>query len=738
MAVIGSLRKRSGLIATLVGISLMAFVLTGLFESGFQIFGESNVVGVISGEDISYEQFMIEYQKMEEMQKSRNNLSSLDDQMADMVNNSTWEYFLRTLAFEKEYATAGIRVTEKELADIFIGNPPDQMIVPAFTDQQTGQVNPDFADANGRLDGRKIKAYIDKISTDPQSAQYYEQWKEFERSVKDNKFQLKYYTLLKKGLRTPTPLAKQDYQNANTSLKFRFVLKRYNMIPDSAVKVDESELKKYYNKNKYKFKQEESRKVDFVVFDVFPSEEDRAAALADIQKIAEEFSKTKRDSEYVVQESETGYFDNNYLKAPQVAPYLQNDSAFLTSGKGTVTAPYQEGLKWKVSKLVDVKMLPDSASVRHILINYQGATGAQPTQTRSKEAAKSMADSLTKILKGSNKLFPDFVVKFSSDSGSVREDKEGKRVLKKRDEIGAYKWFKEGMMVPEFQKAAFEGKKGDITVVETIYGFHIVEVLDRGKESPRYQIATIEKTVEPSSKTRQEVYNQALDFVSTYGSDADAFQKGVKEAGLNLRTAETLKSSDVTLPGLEKAKDIVRWAYTNPKGSVSKEPFSYKNKYVVASLTEVREKGFATLEQKKAEIEAGAIKEKKAAMFKEEFSKALSGASNIETLASKMNLNADSVPSVRFNDFSVTMIGRELGVIGTLFALEPGKLSAPVTGEQGVYVLVVDKVTPAPEPKDYIQQKMRLTQTYQGKIDQQLYNVLKEKAEIKDNRFKFF
>jgi peptidyl-prolyl cis-trans isomerase D len=724
MSALSTLRKRSGLLAAVVGFALLAFVLTGLFESGFTLFGEKNGVGEINGTTISYDQFMLEYNKFAERQMKRSQTTSLDDQGQEQVSNAAWDKFIRDLVMVKEFDAAGVSVSDAELADMFIGQTVDPIIVPAFTDQQTGQVNKDFVDARGQLSGAKIKEYIDKLSANPENADYYEQWKEFEEGVRENKVQTKYFNLIKKGLQITTTYAKQDYNNASSSIRFRYVLKRYNTIPDSTITVTDAEMQKFYNENKHKYKQEGSRKLDYIVFDVFPSEQDSKDALNDINRIADEFKKTTDDSAFVVRESENKVYNANYLKKSQLPPSLQGDSNILNGGsKGYVTAPYLDGNKYKVDKLLDTKMSPDSASVRHILVAYQGAAQADPSIVRSKDDAKKLADSLLKVFKKSTKDFKDLVKKYSADKGSI-------------DSGGVYKWFKEGMMVPEFQNAAFFGKKGDVTIAETMFGFHVIEVLDRGPESMRYKIASVEKTLEPSSKTRQEVYNQALDFIASYGANADDFNKGVKEKGLTIRTQDKLKTTDKFITGLESPKELIRWTFTNEKGSVSKEPFAFKNKYVVAAVAGVSEKGIATMEERKTDVELGAKMEKKAQMFIDEFNK--TGAKNLNELAQKMKLLVDSVPSLRFNDFSITALGRELKVIGTVFALEPGKLSPPVKGEQGVFVIMVEKFTPAPENKDFGPYKTNLKQSLQYRVDGEVFNVLKEKANIKDDRYKFF
>ncbi|MCC7301437.1 MAG: SurA N-terminal domain-containing protein [Bacteroidia bacterium] len=743
MAAIGNLRKRSGLIAGIVGVSLLAFVMTGLFESGFSIFGEDMSVGVIAGKKIKYEEYNMEFNLNADRQMRNSEASSMDDNMSDMVSNITWEFYIRQLVMEPEYRSLGLNVTDAELTDIFLGVPPDPMIVPAFTDQQSGQINQNFVDEKGQLSGQKIKQYVDELSkraaTDKQVEKLWEQWKDFEISVRDNKYQNKYFNLLKKGLQVTTSYAKQDYKMSQTSVRFRYVLKRYNAVADSTLTVTEEEMQKYYNENKARWKQELSAKVDYLVFDVLPSDQDKADAEKEINRVADEFAKTENDTQIIVRESENPNIDGSFLKLMQLPPSLSADSQLVKTGKGYVTKPYLEGTIWKVSKVMDVKSYPDSASVRHILFNYAGSPSAAASVTRTKEQSKALADSILNLLKKKKVQFPDMVQKYSADSGSFYDypDKKdpSKKVKKKREDLGAYRWFKEGAMVPEFQTAAFEGKVGDLVVVETTYGFHLIEVLDKGKESARYRIGTIQKTVIPSAKTKNDIYNEALDFLTQYGDNAETFSKGIQEKGMNMRTAETVTTTARGIPGVDNARDLIRWVFTNPQGTVCKEPFTYDNKYVIPVVTELHPKGFATLEQKKVEVELGAKKEKKAKMFMEEFAK--SGKS-LSEIANKLQLTVDSVPGIRYNDFSVPGLGREMTLMGTVFALEPGKMSKPLMGEQGVYIVMVEKVTPAPESKDYTQQKINLKTNLQYRVDASVSNILRDKAGIQDTRYKFY
>ncbi|MEW6468522.1 MAG: peptidylprolyl isomerase [Bacteroidota bacterium] len=726
MTVLERLRKRSGLLVSIVGLALLAFVLTGLFESRFSFFTDKQVVGSIFGEDISLQDFQMEVEKMAEQQRMNSGSNSLDEQAMEMVNNNAWDKLVRDRVLVSQINRSGISVSDAELSEMLWGKEIDPMVRGAFVDQQTQKVNPQFAnEQTGELDGAKIYKFVNEQMDNPQNPDFKPRWLKFEEGIRESRLNNKYMTAIKKGLYVTTSYAKAEYLALNNSVNFKYVLKRYQTLADSQVKVTEEEIEKYYNEHKSQYKQEASRKIEYVVFDVLPSEEDIKAKEEQMAKLADEFRKTDNDSAFVMRESENKYFDNNYLKKNQLPPGV--DTTFFNAEKGTVFGPYKEMNKIKVSKLVNSKMSVDSGSCRHILVAYQGASSADPSVTQTKEQAKARADSLLKAFKSKGtKNFEAAVKKFSADKGSVEKG-------------GKYEWFKEGQMVPEFQNAVFNGKKGDLSIAETVYGFHVIEVLDVGGKSRKVQVATIEHAIEPSTKTKQEVFDKATDFAITYNTK-ELFEKGIEKEKLSKRIADPVKESDKTIAGLDSPKELIRWAYEVEEGAVSVEPFSFTNKYVVALVSEVREKGFASLDQEQTrnEVELKAKQQKKAQMFAEEFRKVLSGAKSIDDVAKNMNFPVEMSENVTFGSYSIANLGRELELMGILFTLKEGQLSQPIAGQQGVYVAVVEKINKATETKDYSASKNQAKTTVQYRVDSEVFNALKTNAEIEDNRARFF
>jgi peptidyl-prolyl cis-trans isomerase D len=290
--------------------------------------------------------------------------------------------------------------------------------------------------------------------------------------------------------------------------------------------------------------------------------------------------------------------------------------------------------------------------------------------------------------------------------------------------------------VPAFIDAGLDNKKGDIVVVESNFGYHIIEVLDSKGSQRKVQVATIDKKVEPSSKTMQAVFSEASKFAGNNNTN-ELFQKAVIDQKLNKRIADNLKESDKTVAGLENPKSLIRWAYDNQKGTVS-EPMDFGSKYIVAVLTDVREKGVATMEEVKDALTEKVIREKKAEMFTKEFNDAMAGGASIEAVAAKMKLAVEQAPNVNFNTAAIPGSANEPAVIGAVSAMKAKTISKPIVGKEGVFLVMVDAVTPAPPVKDYKAEQTQEISQLTPRVDYEVFDALKQTANITEHLVKFY
>ncbi len=730
MSVLERLRKRSGLLVAIVGVALLAFVLTGLFERGSSVFGgSSRAVGEIGGKSIDYNVFNQKVQEALENQKRNGQKTSLTAEETDQTIQQVWNQTINEEVMDKEYAKLGIGISDEELYDLMVEH-PHSALVRNLSDQQ-GKVSQMFADPKtGQVSPEKIKEFTKKM-TDEQEGQ----WTKLEEYIKQVRTVEKYNNLIKKGIYMPSAFAKRDYIAQNSNATIKYVIKNYKLVVDSTIKVNDGDLDKYYKAHQNEFKQEASRKLEYVTFDIAPTPEDFDDAKIALQRVADEFKtkKTTEDSAFVISESETRNFDVTFHTKGTLSPMI--DTTMFRAEVGAVVGPYLENGMFKISKLEASKMSADSAHVRHILVAYKGS-GASQTVTRTKEQAKKMADSLVVLLKKKAD-FKDFVAKFSDDGGksSAADPKNPKKFIMGKD--GDYGWVnaKSGFVDP-FKNAGLDGKKGDLVVVESQFGYHIMEVLDTKGKQPKVQVSTIESKVEPSNKTMQAVFVKASEFAGKNTTN-DLFQKSVLEQKLNKRIADNIKENDKTIAGLESPRALVRWAYESKKGMVS-EPQEYGDKFVVAALTEVREKGIAPMEQVKDDLTAKVIKEKKAEQFTTEITAAMAGGATIDAIAAKLKIAVEQAPTVNFNTTAIPGSANEPVVTGTVAAMKGKSMSKPLVGKEGVIVVQVDAKTDAPAQKDYKAQQTQMVSQMSSRVDYEVYDALKKNANVEEHLVRFY
>jgi peptidyl-prolyl cis-trans isomerase D len=647
---------------------------------------------------------------MEENYKTNTGKDNIDQAAADQLRDQAWGQLLNEQLLNKQYEKVGITVSPEEIFDMVQGKNPHQQIKDAFKDPKTGQFNP----AN-------VIQFLKNMDND-QTGKTRAQWLAFENFLKEDRTTQKFNNLVKQGLYVTTEEAKRDYDAKGKQAAIKYVKLDYATISDSTVKPSESDLKEYYNENQNKYKQEASRKVEYVIFEVNPSDADRKESSDYISKLVESFKASTDDSSFVKNNADSK-LDSMFHKKGTLSPIM--DTVFFNAPVGTVVGPYEENGYFKISKLMAAKDIPDSIKVSHALITYKGAQRAPETVTRTKEEAKVRADSLFKIAEKDPKAFIEIAKGVSDDIVSAM--KEG--------DLG---WINMNSgMDTRFKAGAFATDKGKVKLVESDFGFHIIKVFDISKTEKQVMVATVDRRIEAGTKTYQAIFTKATEFAGK-NNTAEAFDKAVKDQGLNKRVAESLSEAEKNVPGLENAREMVRWAYRSEKGKITEKPFEFGNKFVVAKLVEIREKGIAPLEQVNDQVTTEVIKNLKAKQLIEKMNGAMSGASSVDAVASKLGQPAASASNVNFGAPYIQNIGMEPALVGTVFTLKPNQFSKPIKGETGVYAVQVESFTEAPPMKDFTQNKKQMMQQLGGRASYEVFNALKEKADVVDNRGKFY
>jgi peptidyl-prolyl cis-trans isomerase D len=717
MSVLEKIRSRTGLLVGIIGLALVIFVLESLLGSGGALFsGDDTLVGKIAGDKIDYSTFNNKVNEVTNQWQQGNPGASLDDKTKEQITESVWAQMINERIVKTQFKKLGISISSEELFDLMLVN-PHQTVMQQFTDPQSGQINENFRRPDGSFDIAKLRQIVAGMPADQQKS-----WKQLEKQVMDVRTAEKYNMLIKKAIYVTSAEAKDAFIGQNKQINASFVMKRYTAVSDSAVKVTDDDLKAYYNAHQNDYKvSEPSRKIEYVSFDVMPSKTDYEELQKDAQRIADEFKtrSIKEDSAYIAQESEGGQVNiSNYGKKNMII----TDSTVFTAPKGTVFGPYTEGTFLKIYKLSNVKSVADSAKVRHILIGFQNP---KTQQQRDPALAKRMADSILVLLKTKQVNFDTLVKTLSDDLGSI-------------DKGGDYGWFDENKgFVDGFKNAGLDGTIGNISIVPTQFGYHIIEVLNVAKTRHNsYTVAQISKLIAPSSETTQEYYKKASDFAGQ-NKTSEAFNKSVETLKLNKRILENIKENDKQFAGgLDDAKILVQWIYKSKKGEVS-DAIEFKDRFIVANIIGIKEKGTAPLEEVKDDVTAKTIRDKKAEMFITEFKTKAGASKSTQDIASKMGLVAEQADGLNFASYNVANIGREDALIGTASVTKAGAVSKPTKGDNGVFMVAVASVNEAPLPKDFKAKQKEIEQSNSYRVDGELYDALKEKANIEDHRGKF-
>jgi peptidyl-prolyl cis-trans isomerase D len=696
MSAIGFLRDRMGkILAIVIGGALFLFILSIALQSGGSFFRDDNTtLGEVNGQKIAYADFNTKVEQNEAQFKQQGPVSP---QITSYVQETTWNQMVAEAVLQKEVDKLGLQVGDDELNSMITGNSPNQQIIQAFTDPKTGQ-----------FDKARLNNFIQqlpKLAPDIKA-----QWETFVNELANQKLSEKYISLVSNGLYVNSLEAKDEYQNKNKLANFKYVMLNYTSIPDSKVTLSDDDYKSYYDDHKTEFNNpNELRSFDYVNFSAAPSKDDSAAVKKQAEKMAIDFKASTNDSLFVQinaqNKTELTYKKKGRLGNPKL------DSVMFSSPNGFVYGPYLANGSYNIAKLVDSRTEPDSVKARHILID---------AKTIGLEKATKKADSLKKLIEGGAS-FADLAKKFSIDGSAA-----------KGGDLGT---FGRGQMVAPFDNAAFSGKKGDLKVVTTQYGVHLIEIQDVKGSSKVAEVAVVDLPLKASSETQTTTYTKAQQFLA--GLTKDNFDEQIKKAGLKKQTAADVSGTAASVAGIASARDLVRWAFSGEKGDLTDKVYIEGDQYIVAQLNGIKPKGTLSLEDVKKQIKPMVTNIVKGKQLSDKLQAAENGATTIDQVAQKAGATVMPLQNMVFANPVIPGSSAEYKLVGTIFGSKPNKLSKPVAGTQGVYVFVLDSFTNPPPLTDALHIKQQLAQALSQRTDQQVFDALKDKATVKDNRSKF-
>ena len=701
MAAIGNIRKHYGLLVAFVGLALLAFVLGDLFKSTNSRQGTN--VASVGNEKITYQ----DYSNMVSMNLENakaSNAGSITPEQNYSIHASTLEQMIRDIVMKREYKDLGLVVSSEELFDQFLGENPNQYVVSSFTG------------ADGKFNRELVETYIRDFQTLTPEMQA--NWINFERAIKEDRLNTKYDNLLKKSFYLPTKLAERYYSDKNDKVSAEVYAIRYNTIADSTVVLSDADKKAFYEENKNKYQTDATRAIDYIVFEIKPSKADIDFSRNLVNDLKDDLASIENAASFVNANSDLP-FDSAWKSRTDVPAEFEN--AIFSNGAGFVYGPYENDGYYNVAKVLDVENRSDSLMASHILVSY--ANALRSTETRTKDEAKSLADSLLNVIKKDSSKIETLAKDFSDDPSAQTNN-------------GDLGWFTDGTMVYTFNEFVQDNEVGTVGMVETPFGYHIIKVTDRNEAAPKARIAVVANEITASTATYQNIFAEANRFV-TENTTAEEFNAAIENQGLNKRTFPTMRTTTNYITGISNPRQIVRWAFDeNTKVGDMSSIFDLDDMYVVAVLTKAVEEGDAPYQDIAERYEYVIKKEKKGAMLAEQ---AKAYGTDYQKMIDNLKGEKTTVDNVTFEGRGFGNFGVEDKVIGTVIGMKEGEVSEPIIGGNGLYVVKVVKETPAATTTDYSNIQREQRSKYNNQIlNNAVYSALKDMTKIEDNSILFY
>ncbi len=687
MAGLNTLRTRGGVIISIViGVALVSFLLTDFIFRGNMGGGGKLVVGQLGRNKISLADFETRSNYLTEINKIGSNSESLNETQQQNVTNQTWEQLISEIAINPDIEKLGLSVGSAETVDMGNGVYVSPVIMQMFADPSTGL-----------LSREALQEFIGRVNGDP-SGRLRMFWAYLQdEMVRQREFE-KLQTLISKGVFVTDLEVEHAVAHNASNYSVSYAQQLYSSIADSTVNVSEAAMREFYNKHSHSYKQYASHDVEYVAFDIMPSESDYADAKNEVDKIAAGFAADPEPMQFARMNSQQPV-DMGYYKDGQLGAGL-NLFAF-TASKDSVYGPVLEGDMYTMARIADKKMLPDTVGLRHIMLPV---------------AMKEQADSILKALKGG--------ADFSALAQTYSYDNNTKLV---GGDLGKVTF----NMLPDIAEPVFNANKGDIFIASSKYATHIVEVTYRGPLFNKVQLAMVKYEVVPSDNTQQGIYAQASAMVTASGNSLEKFSKYVEENGLSRRVAR-LSASNPEISGLNGSKSVVRWAYNAKKGEVS-TVLETSDCYVVAALASVKENGTLPFEEVKNGISSLLIREEKAKTIAAQ----VNGMS-VEQAADQFGVAVKEVSGVNGSTGMIPEIGYDLALAGAITSTEEGPALKPAKGNTGVYVFRIDTKTPVEPAVNADEERVRLRSYMQMYTMERVLDAIYQQGNLKDNRARFF
>lgn len=708
MTVLGQIRSRPWILIGFIAIALLAFLVNP--ESINKVFGKNpNIMGKVNGEEITRDEYNDQLMMLQQQAQQQG-------QPLDGMEEQAWQTLVQSKLIKQQFDKMGLTIT-----DDFFWN--QLQFDPMFAQ------NPQNFDEKGNFKLQEIKKQIEGLK-ESGNVEQYNGWLRARKGIEYRMMARQLFANVTTGVTANKKEAAEIIRQRDEVANIEYVKVDYAAFAQkNPVKVTTQDLADYIKKHPLAFKAQASRNLGIVHFKAEPSATDDAQALAAINKLytegvdngsgLESFKSNKNDSMFVTVNSETGYNPRFFTKE-QLPEGIRNQIA--GAGVGQTFGPYKEQNYYVVSKLL-AKKPNDSTQSKHILISYQGLETAQgEAAKRTQDQAKKLAEQVyDDILKNPAK-FNEYL-KLSAD-GSAQNG----------GDVG-WTTTAQPKFVPEFQKFVDTHPVGTSGLVETQFGYHIITITNKKAGAPTYRVANLTKEIKASDVTTSKVHSSSTSFIQqVQGKQFNDFVNIAKKNNYNFQNPKMLQRFQGTIPGVgtDKDSEILKWAFDKKRSKGDSDIFTASNgDRIVVFLNGKQDAGMADPESVREQIEPVVKNTLLAKKITEKI--AAAKATSLDQVAKLFGATKEAGQINMLNPVLGGM-AMEPKVAGAAFGAGINKVSQPIEGISGVYVVMNKGVTTNKQPGDVTQIMQAITQQNQKMFPQALMKSLQDNADIKDYR----
>ncbi len=579
MAVLETIRVKFGILITvLIAVALLSFIIDpSTLQSVSSSMSSKYDVGEINGKSVSYTDFQADIDRLTAVNEIMTGSSVQSEEMQNSIRDAAWQSLVDKYLFIRNAKAAGLNVGEEEMVDIISG----AIDSPVFTQ------NPAFCDENGVFSPALLNDFVNYISTD-ETGRLQLYWDYLIESAQTQQYYDKYYSLFTlSNIANPLMVTNEIEANNNT-FDVEFVMVPFGLVEDTTIVVSNDEIKKYYADHKKFFKQQASRDIEYVVYEVVPSAEDIAAANEELVKVYDEFSNAENMKSFLLANSDRQY-DSHWYRPGELntVATVVNDFVFGDKAKG-VSEVLSNGNTFYAVRVMEEAMVPDSVYVKYV-----------PSASENVDSLLNIAEPM---------------------------------------------WLTQ---VEGFEDVMTVKKNGRITT-----GGITFEVLDRTEPIAKKRVAVLEKTAVPSKETVNGYYSKANTLATKSAGKYENFQTACTEEGVYAHPVNRMPESAARLGAIDHTKEVTRWAFEAKVGDVSNIITVDNNYFIVAALTGIHKEGYADVKEVASQIRNVLYMEKAGEKAAAEVAEKIEGKGSMEAIAEALETSVSTKEDVAFSSLT--------------------------------------------------------------------------------------